>query len=102
MSELAVDAPQPNLTKKDFTSDQMVRWCPGCGDYAILSSIQNTLPQIPEKKEDFRIYFRYWMCSALSILYEYLWFSYYSWQSPSCRHWSEACQPKVERMANYR
>ena len=24
------------LTKKDFASDQLVRWCPGCGDYAIL------------------------------------------------------------------
>ncbi len=53
MSEHAIDAPQPKLTKKDFTSDQMVRWCPGCGDYAILSAIQNALPQIPEKKEDF-------------------------------------------------
>jgi len=53
MPEQAVDAPQPKLTKKDFTSDQMVRWCPGCGDYAILSAMQNTLPQIPEKKEDF-------------------------------------------------
>ena len=52
MSE-TVDSPRPKLTKKDFTSDQMVRWCPGCGDYAILSAIQNTLPQIPEKKEDF-------------------------------------------------
>jgi 2-oxoglutarate ferredoxin oxidoreductase subunit beta len=53
MSEQAVDTPRPQLTKKDFTSDQMVRWCPGCGDYAILSAIQNALPQIPEKKEDF-------------------------------------------------
>ena len=53
MSEQAVDAPRPKLTKKDFASDQMVRWCPGCGDYAILSAIQNALPQIPEKKEDF-------------------------------------------------
>ena len=53
MPEQTVDAPQPKLTKKDFTSDQMVRWCPGCGDYAILSAMQNTLPQIPEKKEDF-------------------------------------------------
>lgn len=53
MSEQAVDTPPPKLTKKDFTSDQMVRWCPGCGDYAILSAIQNALPQIPEKKEDF-------------------------------------------------
>ena len=28
------------LTKKDFTSDHDVRWCPGCGDYAILSQVQ--------------------------------------------------------------
>lgn len=52
MSDQTIDTP-PKLTKKDFSSDQMVRWCPGCGDYAILSSIQNALPQIPEKKEDF-------------------------------------------------
>ncbi len=52
MSEQAVDTHQP-LTKKDYTSDQMVRWCPGCGDYAILSAMQSALPQIPEKKEDF-------------------------------------------------
>ena len=42
----------PPLTRKDFSSDQMVRWCPGCGDYAILSSIQNTMPQLGIKKED--------------------------------------------------
>lgn len=34
------------LTKKDFSSDQEVRWCPGCGDYAILSAIQRTLPKV--------------------------------------------------------
>lgn len=41
--------PQENslpLTKKDFESDQEVRWCPGCGDYAILSAFQKALPQI--------------------------------------------------------
>ncbi len=43
----------PVLTKKDFSSDQMVRWCPGCGDYAILSSMQNALPQLGRTKEDF-------------------------------------------------
>lgn len=32
------------LTKKDFTSDQEVRWCPGCGDYAILAAVQGFLP----------------------------------------------------------
>ncbi|MFP5308345.1 MAG: 2-oxoacid:ferredoxin oxidoreductase subunit beta [Actinomycetes bacterium] len=33
----------PQLTKKDFTSDQEVRWCPGCGDYAILAAMQSFL-----------------------------------------------------------
>lgn len=40
------------LTPKDFASDQEVRWCPGCGDYAILKCLQRTLPAIgtpPEK-----------------------------------------------------
>jgi len=42
----------PALTKKDFVSDQDVRWCPGCGDYAILSQVQKLLPElgIPREK----------------------------------------------------
>lgn len=43
----------PKLTRKDFASDQTVRWCPGCGDYAILSAVQSALPQLGRKKEDF-------------------------------------------------
>ena len=39
------------LTNKDFTSDQEVRWCPGCGDYAILRSMQKALPQLETNKE---------------------------------------------------
>ncbi len=42
-----------NLTKKDFISNQQVRWCPGCGDYAILSAIQKTCPQLDIPKENF-------------------------------------------------
>lgn len=34
------------LNKQDFTSEQEVRWCPGCGDYAILSSVQKILPEL--------------------------------------------------------
>ena len=34
------------LTRKDFTSDQDVRWCPGCGDYAILASVQSLMPKL--------------------------------------------------------
>ena len=34
------------LTKKDFTSEQEVRWCPGCGDYAILAAVQSFMPEL--------------------------------------------------------
>lgn len=37
---------KPKLTKKDFTSDQEVKWCPGCGDYAILSATQMAMSKI--------------------------------------------------------
>ncbi|MCB1324426.1 MAG: 2-oxoacid:ferredoxin oxidoreductase subunit beta [Spirochaetales bacterium] len=40
------------LTKKDFVSDQEVKWCPGCGDYAILAAIQKTMPELGVPKED--------------------------------------------------
>ena len=40
-------------TKKDFTSDQAVRWCPGCGDYAILAQTQKVFPDLGVNKEDF-------------------------------------------------
>jgi len=34
----------PVTTKKDWTSDQEVRWCPGCGDYSILTAMQMLMP----------------------------------------------------------
>ena len=42
----AASAPTPHYTKKDFESDQDVRWCPGCGDYAILSAVQKSMPDL--------------------------------------------------------
>jgi 2-oxoglutarate ferredoxin oxidoreductase subunit beta len=42
----------PKYTKKDFESDQDVRWCPGCGDYAILSAVQKMMPDLGIPKED--------------------------------------------------
>ena len=42
----------PRYTKKDFESDQDVRWCPGCGDYAILSAVQKSMPDLGIPKED--------------------------------------------------
>jgi 2-oxoglutarate ferredoxin oxidoreductase subunit beta len=40
-------------TKKDFQSDQEVRWCPGCGDYAILSAVQSVFPELGVPREKF-------------------------------------------------
>ncbi|MFO7960389.1 MAG: 2-oxoacid:ferredoxin oxidoreductase subunit beta [Nitriliruptoraceae bacterium] len=39
------------LTKKDFTSDREVRWCPGCGDYAILATVQTLLADMEARPE---------------------------------------------------
>ena len=39
-------------TAKDFTSDQDVRWCPGCGDYSILAQVQRTFPEIIETNKE--------------------------------------------------
>ena len=43
----------PILTKKDFQTDQEVRWCPGCGDYAILSAVQSVFPELGIPREKF-------------------------------------------------
>ena len=43
---------KPIFKKSDFESDQAVRWCPGCGDYAILAQTQKVFPEITTKKED--------------------------------------------------
>ncbi|MBB5871481.1 2-oxoglutarate ferredoxin oxidoreductase subunit beta [Allocatelliglobosispora scoriae] len=48
MSDTAVPVA---LTMKDFKSDQEVRWCPGCGDYAILAAMQSFLPELGIPRE---------------------------------------------------
>jgi 2-oxoglutarate ferredoxin oxidoreductase subunit beta len=48
----AVDADAPKQTKREFTSDQEVRWCPGCGDYAVLATMQGFLPELGLKREN--------------------------------------------------
>jgi 2-oxoglutarate ferredoxin oxidoreductase subunit beta len=42
----AHDPPEGGLTKKDFVSDQETRWCPGCGDYAVLATVQQLMPEL--------------------------------------------------------
>lgn len=50
MSE-TLAAPQV-LTAKDFSTDQEVRWCPGCGDYSILAQVQKVMPTLGLPKEN--------------------------------------------------
>jgi 2-oxoglutarate/2-oxoacid ferredoxin oxidoreductase subunit beta len=45
------DQPLVQLTAKDFKSDQEVRWCPGCGDYAILAALQSFMPELGLPRE---------------------------------------------------
>ena len=42
----------PVTTRKDWTSDQEVRWCPGCGDYSILAAVQMLLPDLGVRREN--------------------------------------------------
>jgi 2-oxoglutarate/2-oxoacid ferredoxin oxidoreductase subunit beta len=53
---MSIEALIPNLpirNKKDFQTDQEVRWCPGCGDYAILSAVQQVFPELGIPRERF-------------------------------------------------
>jgi 2-oxoglutarate ferredoxin oxidoreductase subunit beta len=59
---MTTDLPLPGLrgvpaaagpqSRKDFASDQEVRWCPGCGDYIVLAAVQNFLPSLGLRREN--------------------------------------------------
>jgi 2-oxoglutarate/2-oxoacid ferredoxin oxidoreductase subunit beta len=51
MSERNGNDAQPALKAKDFKTDQEVRWCPGCGDYAILAALQTFMPELDIPRE---------------------------------------------------
>src|SRR3569832_1144292 len=48
----AAEAPAPQAGRKDFASVQDMRWCPGCGDYAILSQVQIVMPELGIAREN--------------------------------------------------
>ncbi len=55
MLDKSIEKSPVQLTKEDFASDQMVKWCPGCGGHAILAAVENVFPRIGYKKENFTI-----------------------------------------------
>ena len=46
MTDVTDAVPVPLTTRKDWSSDQEVRWCPGCGDYSILAAVQMLMPEL--------------------------------------------------------
>ena len=57
---------------KDFKSDQEVRWCPGCGDYAILAAFQSFLPELEIPRENLVIDLRHRLLVPAAVLREQL------------------------------
>jgi 2-oxoglutarate ferredoxin oxidoreductase subunit beta len=53
MGETTGPSATVKLSRKDFVSDQEVRWCPGCGDYSILAQVQRLLPELGVPREKF-------------------------------------------------
>jgi 2-oxoglutarate ferredoxin oxidoreductase subunit beta len=52
MADDAGNGSTTTLTRKDFQSDQEVRWCPGCGDYSVLTAVQLLMPELDVKPEE--------------------------------------------------
>ena len=52
MTDVSNAVPVPLTTRKDWSSDQEVRWCPGCGDYSILAAVQMLMPDLGVRREN--------------------------------------------------
>ena len=48
----AIATAVPVTSRKDWSSDQEVRWCPGCGDYSILAAVQMLMPELGVRREN--------------------------------------------------
>ncbi len=52
---MSVNEEVPTYSKKDFMSDQVIRWCPGCGDYSILSQVQTVMAELGKPRHEFAV-----------------------------------------------
>jgi hypothetical protein len=59
-------------TKKDWTSDQEVRWCPGCGDYGILLAVQTLMPELGIAPENTVFVSGHRLLQPVPVLHEHL------------------------------
>ncbi len=77
----------PETTRADWQSDQEVRWCPGCGDYSILTALQLLLPDLGVRREKNSIYFWHRLRGSVPLLYEHLWYAQHPWSCPRYSYW---------------
>ena len=81
---------QPTLTRKDFVTDQEVRWCPGCGDYSILAQAQKVMPELGVPREKI-VFVSGIGCSSRFPYYMHTWLPHHSW--PCACHCQGSSQP---------
>ena len=87
---MATTSASPKLTRKDFVSDQDVRWCPGCGDYAILAQVQKVMPELGRSAGEHRLHFRHRLLEPLPLLHEHLRFPQHPRPCAGDRHGAES------------
>ena len=68
----------PVLTHEDFKSDQMVKWCPGCGNHAILNAVTKVFPLVGHKRK-LCSGIRNWLFLQIPLLCKHLRISQYPW-----------------------
>ena len=91
----------PVLTKKDFESDQDVRWCPGCGDYSILAQTQKTMPDFGVAKEKI-VFISGIGCSGRLPYYMNTFGFHHPWTRRHDRHRPQGCTTRSHGLGDHR
>ena len=69
-----------------FKANNKPNWCPGCGDYGLLSATTKALGNLGEKPHETVIVSGNWLFKFIPALDYSLWYTYGSWKSTSCSH----------------
>ncbi len=92
----------PPLTKKDFQTDQEVRWCPGCGDYAILSAVQSVFPELGIPRENFVVVSGIGCSSRFPYYMNTYGFHTIHGRAPAVASGDQDCPPRVGSLGRHR
>ncbi len=89
------DAALPSFTSADFRSDQAVKWCPGCGNFGILSQVQKLLPRLGHLARPDRVYLRHRVLFPVSLLHEHLWHAQHPRPRPAIATGLKCARPEL-------